>query len=436
VATDTHVWLEGGFEPGKIYELIYRSRISPVVGAGLLAYRDATAFLRYAGSAEGNPTAGSLRYALGYGESQSGRFLRDFLYLGLNVDEAGRIVCDGLLPHVAGARRGEFNHRGGQPSVQSVTSPGALMPFSWEDQTEPSTGQTDGLLRRQRAAGGVPKIIATNTSAEYWRGDAALTHTSIDGAVDVEPPENVRQYLFASTQHMSGVVPLYDVHAVTGAHGANKFNAVDHALLLRAALLNLLAWVRDGIAPPPNAVPGLTSGTALPAADVVPAFKGLPGVTSPDAAKLPVMCRLDYGPSASIGVMAYPPGIGEPYPRLVSTVDADRNEVAGIRLPDVSVPLATYTGWNPRHPKTGGPGQLLNMMGSTIPFAATAAERQASDDPRPSIEERYASRDDYAACVRAAAVELARERLMLQEDVELVVESALKRYDYFVGLRR
>jgi hypothetical protein len=148
------------------------------------------------------------------------------------------------------------------------------------------------------------------------------------------------------------------------------------------------------------------------------------------------MRRLDYGPSASVGVMAYPPAMGEPYPTRVSTVDADRNEVAGIRLPDVSVPLATYTGWNPRHPKMAGPGQLLSMMGSTIPFAATAAERQASDDPRPSIEERYASRDDYAARVRAAAVELARERLVLQEDVEVMVESALKRYDYFVGLRR
>jgi hypothetical protein len=436
VMADTHLWIEGGFEAGRIYELIYRSCISPVVGAGLLAYRDATSFLRYASRMEGNPAAGTVRHTLGYGASQSGRFLRHSLYLGLNVDEAGRIVNDGVLPHIAGARRGEFNHRGGQPSLQSATSPGVGMPFSWADQTDPLTGETDGLLRRQRAAGGVPKIIATNTSAEYWRGDAMLSHTSIDGTEDIDPPENVREYLFASTQHMRGVVPLIDQMALSGAHGANKFNAVDYAPLLRAALLNLLTWVRDGIAPPRSVVPRLASGTARPSAEVIAAFIGLPATTLPEPATLPFMRRLDFGNKAPVGVMRYPATMGKRYPSLVSTVDADGNEVAGIRMPDVSVPLATYTGWNPRHPTSGGLGQLLSMLGSTIPFAATSAQRLILHDPRPSLEERYASRDEYAARVRDAAVSLVHERLMLRDDLELVLAAALERYDYFVRLGR
>jgi hypothetical protein len=417
VPADTHVWLRGGFEPGRLYELTYRSRISPVVGAGLLAYRDFASFLRYD---PGSPCAGGLDHALGYGASQSGRVLRHFLYLGLNVDEQGRTVYDGLLPHIAGARRGEFNHRGGQPSVQSTNSPSVLPPFDY-----------DGLLRRQRQASGVPKIIATNTSAEHWRGDASLSHTSSDAREDTTLPDHVRSYLFAGTQHGSGAPPLTWVSPLDGAHGANPFNTVDYGPLLRAARMNLLAWVRDGQAPPPTAVPRLRDGTALPREQLVGALKRLPGLVTPDPNKLPRMRRLDYGPRAEEGVMAYPPAAGEPYPALASALDGDGNELAGIRLPDVSVPLATHTGWNPRHPEVGGVGQTLAMMGSTLPFAPTAAARQAADDPRPSIAERYASREDFLARVRSAAEELVRQRYVLPEDVDLVLELNAARYDYF-----
>src|SRR5919199_4238023 len=217
VPDDSCIWLEGGFAAGRVYEVVYRTRICPVVGSGLLAVRDCVAFLRHGEAAAGNPCASGVDYAYGFGRSQSGRFLRHFLYLGFNLDEAGRQVFDGLVPLVAGERRGEFNQRFGQPSVQGTPGFGHLMPFTDNDQTDPLTGRTDGLLRLQRSLGGVPKIFSINTSAEYWRGGCSLIHTDPAGERDVEPPAEVRIYHIAGTQHGHGVVPLVDSNAAEGS---------------------------------------------------------------------------------------------------------------------------------------------------------------------------------------------------------------------------
>jgi Alpha/beta hydrolase domain len=428
-----HVWLADGFVPGRIYEVVYRTRVCPVVGSGLLAVRDCVSFLRYADAAAGNPCADHVAHAYGFGVSQSGRFLRHFLYLGLNLDEAGRPVFDGVLPHVAGARRGEFNHRFAQPSVQSTAGFGHLMPFGFDDQTDPLGGRTDGLLRRQRELGGVPRIVATNTSAEYWRGDCSLLHTDLAGQADVEPPAGVRVYHFAGTQHGTGVVPLVDVEPNEGTRGAHPFNMVDYSPLLRAALVNLDRWVTEGVEPPPSAFPRLGDGSAVRPAVVIDAFRDLPNVRPPTPERVPGMRRLDLGPRAAAGVGRYPPAAGEPYPTFVAAVDADRNELAGVRLPDLTVPLATVTGWNTRHPETGGAGQLIPMAGSTLPFAATAEERRRTGDPRPAIAERYRDRDDYLARVRRAAEELVARRYVLPEDVETLVELAGVRCDTFAA---
>lgn len=433
VAADTRVWLEGGFEPGRIYAVVYRTRICPVAGSGLLAVRDCVSFLRYADAAGGSPCAGAINYTYGFGSSQSGRFLRHFLYLGLNLDEAGRQVFDGLLPHVAGARRGEFNHRYAQPSVQPTRSFGHLMPFADDEQTDPRTGQMDGLLRRQRARGGVPRIVATNTSAEYWRGDCSLLHTDLLGEREVEPPADVRIYHFAGTQHGPGSLPLGHVSAADGARGVHGFNAVDYAPLVRAALINLDRWVTAGEAPPPSVFPRLADGTAAPASEVIEVFRAIPGIALPAPDRLPVMRRIDLGPDAARGVGRFPAVALEPYPTYVAGVDADGNELAGIRLPDLTVPVATYTGWNPRDPATGGAGQIISMQGSTLPFPATAEARRRTGDPRPAIAERYRDGGDFLARVRDAAERLVAQRYLLAEDLELAVELAGERYDAFAA---
>lgn len=426
VTDENYVWLGSGFQPGLLYELVYRTRHSPVVGAGLLAVRDSVSFFRRADLASGNPCAGRIDYSFGFGVSQCGRFLRDYLYHGMNVDEHGQRVFDGLIPHVAGARRGEFNFRGAQPSAQHVRNLAHQMPFTDDDQTDPLTGRTAGLLTRQRALGGLPKIITTNTSSEYWRIDGSLIHTDLAGTKDIEPPAEVRIYLFAGTQHGPGILPLNRA-TPAGAMTANFHNIVNYTPLLRAALVNLERWVTVNQPPPPSQFPRLADGTAVPRERVLGALAGYPG-DRPDPALLPTVRRVVSGPGALTASDPLPLPVGEPYPSFVAAIDADGNEMAGLRLPDLTVPLATHTGWNPRHASIGGAGQLVDMLGSSIPLAPTAAARSAVGDPRLSIAERYLSREDYLARVRAAAEALVAERYLLAEDVDLVVMTADERW--------
>jgi hypothetical protein len=431
----SHIALAGGFAPGRIYDLVYRVQEPPLVGLGFLAVRDTASWLRFAPAAGGNPCAGSLRMACAFGLSQSGRFLRHLLYLGLTVDEAGRDVFDAVFPLVAGARRGEFNLRFGQPSLNAVHAAGSLFPFTHGPQTDPETGARGSLLGRLAARGRVPRIFEVNTSAEYWRGDASLVHTDVEGRGDVEPPPTVRVYCFAGSQHTPGTLPPPPADPNTGARGLQPFNIVDYAPLLRAALVNLDRWVSDGIAPPPSAVPRLGDGTAVRAESTAPVFARIPGVAFPDHLARPA--RLDFGPEIERGLCSeLPPKVGAPYPAFVSAVDADGNEVAGIRPVEVRVPLGTFTGWNPRHPDQGAPGDLMSMMGSTLPFCLTRAEREGTGDPRPSVAERYPSREAYLARVHDAARALVAARHLLDEDVEAVVERAARQWDLFQrGLR-
>jgi hypothetical protein len=425
-----HVWLEGGFAPGKIYYLIYRSADPPLVGLGFLAVRDTAAWLRWGTPAEGNPCAGALDRAYVFGVSQSGRFLRHLLYLGLTEDEQGREVFDAVIPHVAGARRGEFNMRFGQPSLNALHAVGSLFPFTDEEQEDPLSGERDGLLARLRRRGRVPKIMTINTSAEYWRGDASLIHTDVDGKADVEPLGGTRIYLFAGTQHTPGTLPPPDADPNTGGRGLLPFNTVDYAPLLRAALVNLDRWVSDGVEPPPSAFPRLDDGTAVPAESTAPVFRAVSGVRFPERIVRP--CRLAFGPDAARGTITeLPPKAGAPYPTFVSAVDADGNEIAGVRPVEVQAPLATFTGWNPRHPTQGAPGDLMSMMGATVPFVRTRADGERRGDRRPSVEERYGSREAYLAAMRDAARRLIAERWMLEEDLEGSVARAGQMWDLF-----
>jgi hypothetical protein len=430
-ADSTHVALAGGFEPGKLYELVYRAENPPLVGLGLLTVRDTAAWLRSGSAASGNPCAGQLERAYVIGVSQTGRFLRHLLYLGLNEDEGGRKVFDGVIPHIAGARRGEFNQRFGQPSLNATSSVGSLFPFTDTPAVDRVTGERGAQLARLEARGTMPKIIAVNTAAEYWRGDASLVHSDVEGVADVAPHPETRLYLFSGCQHTVGTLPPPPADPNTGSKGFHTFNVVDYAPLLRAVLVNLDRWVTDGVEPPPSAVPRRDDGTGVDAERIRPSFTRIPGARFPDRIERPR--RLDFGPEIARGVIGdLPPKIGAPFASFVPSVDADGNDVPGVRPVELGAPLATFTGWNPRHPEQGAPGDLMSMMGSTIPFAATRAQREAAGDPRPSIEERYASRDAYLARAREAASQLVARRYMLAEDVDAAVERAGQLWDFIV----
>jgi hypothetical protein len=420
--------LDGGFLPGRIYDCYYRAQDPPVVGLGFTAVRDAAGFLRWGTAAEGNPCAGQIERSYVFGVSQSGRFLRHLLYLGLDQDEAGRFVWDAVIPHVAGARRGEFNCRFGQPSLNAVHAVGSLFPFADGEQEDPLTGQRDALLRRLAGRATPPRIFTINTSAEYWRGDGSLVHTDVGGTRDVAPPAHVRQYLFAGCQHTPGTLPPPSADPNTGGRGYHLFSVVDYSPLLRAALVSLDRWASEGVEPPASAVPRVADATAVPAEATRPVYTAIPGVRFPDHISRPQ--RLDFGPHVERGVVVLPPKLGAPFVTLVSAVDGDGNERGGIRPPELRVPLATYMGWNPRHPEQGAPGDLMAMMGSTLPFARTRAERIRGGDPRPSIEERYAGREDYLTRVRRDAEAMAAARQLLAEDVDAVVERAGALWDF------
>ncbi len=430
----SHVYMASGFLPGKVYQVIYSTTGAPIVGLGLLATRDLGAFLRYGTTQDGNPCAGDLEHVYSFGSSQSGRFLRHLLYLGLTQDEQDRVVFDGLIPHVAGAKHGEFNHRFAQPSSQASRSPNTQFPFSDIAQTDPETGRTDGVLSRLSARGELPKVMYTYTSSEYWAGAGAMMHIDLAGAKDLEVPEAVRLYHFAGAQHPLGTLDLRDTDPANGSHGQQPFNCIDYRPLLRAALTNLDRWVTSGEAPPPSGYPRLDNGTAVSPEKIADTFRRIPGVNFPEPLRR--FYRLDFGPEPGDATNV-PAVVGKPYLLLLPAVDQDGNETCGIPMPFVSVPLASYTGWNLRHADIGGEGQILSsggatggtLAGSTIPFPATREEREASGDPRLSIEERYASREDYLERVKQATQTMINEGYILAEDLDRVLDQAARHYD-------
>lgn len=428
VPDPNYVCLSTGFQPGLVYEIIYTTEGAPVIGLGFLAMRDCVSFLKYGTEAEGNPSAGAIQHAFGFGSSMSGRVLREFLYLGINADEWERPVYDGLFINTGSSRRGEFNLRFGQPSTNVMRSPSTLFPMTYTCQEDPLTGRTGGLLERVEARGVAPRIIAINTGVEYWWSGASLAHTDVEGQVDVEPPPEVRIYHLAGTMHGAGSLPLSDTTGVDGARLEYPLNTMDQRPIMRAALLNLERWVREGIEPPPSQHPRIADGTAVRRESLAPKFQSF-GVQLPVA--LPLRRRLGFGPGAAGGVLEYPPEEGPPYGTLVSALDADGNEVAGVRPLDVRAPLATYTGWTRRHPDIGGAGHFIPLLGATHVFPHTAADRAARGDPRPSIQERYGSREMYLERVRAAARDMIAEGHLVQEDFEHVVVQAAERYDAF-----
>ncbi|HEV8714807.1 MAG TPA: alpha/beta hydrolase domain-containing protein [Candidatus Binatia bacterium] len=412
------------FERGMLYQFVYPATDPKVTGIGFAAVRDFVSFLRHATADEQgtpNPLAGMLKWSIATGLSQSGRFHRPFLYLGFNQDEQGRQVFDGMMPYINGAGGGFFNYRFAQPNRTafqrwSHVYPEQIFPFAYISLTDPLTGKTDSVLARCAAWGTCPKIMEVNDSNSYWFKSASLAITTPDGIRDLPDPPTVRFYLLSSI-----------AHGVASGRGLCQQlqNPISPGPALRALLAALTEWVVMGKEPPPSRVPRLSDGTLVrPLPQSAAGFPEIPGVSYTGVASVREL--YDYGPEFDRGILSIlpPAATGRAYPTLVPKVTADGIDIPGVQLPDIAVPLGTYTGWNLL---ANAPKDECSAMGSFIPFATTKAQRLATGDPRLSLEERYATHSDYVRAVEAAAERLVAERLLLPEDAKAYIETAKNR---------
>jgi hypothetical protein len=451
-ASGKDLYLRSGFKPGHIYEFIYRAKNPLVLGLGFAVVRDLVSFLRY-GSKDAvgkpNPLAptrqkgihtlsriatlpflfsprrggrhrggpAGITHAYAWGRSQSGRYLRDFVYHGFNEDEAGRKVFDAIAPHVAGGGRLYLNYEFARPVTSSQQHTNQLdpelFPHAYNVIKDAQTGRRDGILKRPKSD---PYVFHTQTSTEYWQKRGCLAHTDGKGN-DLKLPDNVRVYVIASAQHNSpfGSEPVKDDSQFL----VNPLPAGD---ILRALMVALDEWASKGIAPPPSRYPTINDGTLI--APSKRSFPQIPGVRYQALHNRQLF--LDYGPKILHGKMTIQPpkplGRGA-YKILVPKVDRDGNDIPGIRLPAIQVPIGTYTGWNLR-PRGLSEGDLAGLLGSFIPFAKTKAERRQTGDPRLPIEERFKDQNDYVQQISRAARRLVEERFLLQEDAQRIIADA------------
>ncbi len=418
----TQISVKGGFDPDYIYELDYTAKNPLVLGLGFAATRDIISFFRYGQNAD-NPIVNQTKAAIGVGVSQCGNFLRTFLHLGFNADEDNKPVFEGLNVHI-GARKITLNVRFGRPGGggmqhEEVVFPGNEPPFTWSSTLEPLSGIEGGVLDACQKQGFMPKIVHTLSSTEYWQSRMSLRTTDVYGTKDLEIPDNVRVYLFSSTQH----TPAFssNINKMTG-FSSNSNSYLDS---WRALQIALERWVLEGKKPPKSIYPTIKEKTLVKANKIgwqtmfnVP-FRGLVN-------GLEVR---DFGPQFDekmmSGIISENPIIkkDKEYTVLVPKVDADNNELGGIATLTLRVPLGTYTGWSLR--KAGyGEGDLAVLEGMYIPFAKTKAERLVNSDTRLSLEERYQTRENYIKKVKKAAKKLVKQRLMLPEDADREIKKA------------
>ncbi|MEQ1758918.1 MAG: alpha/beta hydrolase domain-containing protein [Vicinamibacterales bacterium] len=400
-------------EQAGVFEAVYTAKGSAVAGLGLAAIRDFTSYLKYGGRISTlRETPQLSQRVVGFGYSQSGRLLREFVRDGFNRDERGRKAFDALM--IASAGAGSFNHRFAMPgqagnSVLSILRPVDLPPFIDED-----------LLARSRADGVTPRIFYTLTSTEYWARAGSLTHTTDDGLRDVALAPSSRLYFLTGTAHASGPQPRQRGERFRGyTYG---LNFAEQRWVLRALLLDLDAWIRSDTAPPASTYPTIARSELVPRERV--RFPLIPGL--PFAEHVPPVFRMDLGAQFTTTrvITREPPTLGAPYAVLVPQVNSDGNDVGGVALPDVSVPLGTFTGWNLSDPPLPGLRYLAGLIGAFQPLAKTREERERTGDPRPSIAERYPTRQVYLDAVRRAADALVAGRFLRRDDVDSVVAQA------------
>jgi hypothetical protein len=420
------VAVDGGFLPGKMYEVVYTSNDPAIAGLGPAGIRDFISFLKHGG---GRPTSllsdqrRFLKRAIAFGSSQSGRFLRTYLYQGFNADERGRIVFEGMIPHIAGGSRGSFNHRFAQPSRSGPQFHSDLFPFRDQPDTDPLTGSEDGILRIAQGSGTVPKIFYTNTSNEYWRSSASLIHTTLDGLKDAEPAPTTRIYFLTGCQHGPGAWPPRNDSSLLYAVNTNDYRPIMRALL--AAMNN---WLTTGKEPPPSRYPTVLAGQLVTPGHI--RFPKIPSFRIP--ARIWQARSLDYGPDyAFSGIVAFePPKLsGAPFGNRLPAVDDSGNETSGIMNPIVAVPLGTQMGWNLAAKPASADTEMAYLTGSYIPFARTKQERERAGDARLSLEERYKNREDYAMKLRAATALLVKDGYWLPQDAGRIEARGLAEWD-------
>jgi hypothetical protein len=403
-----------GFDAGALYEITYAARDPAPLGMGFAAVRDVVSFLRR-DTTPANPLLNGLQpsvsRAIGFGVSQSGRFLRDFLHLGFNEDLQGRVVFDGLMPHVAGTRRMATNVRFGQPGrnprhPQDQAWQADLFPFTYATLSDPLSGKSDGLLRRCALSVTCPKVMQTDSEHEWWASHASLLVTDLAGN-HLDLPDNVRAYMIAGTPHFAGPT---DVMKRVAAMSLPQ-NPAHAGAPMRALLTGLNAWISDGVQPPSSRVPMRAHGTLVAAE----------GAVRTDIPGLPY--KAIHTPAAFSDHSTLPPKEIGRYPVFVPKADDDGMAIAGIRQLALAVPRATYTAWNPRA-QGFGPTALYPLQGAVVPFAPTEAARKEVHDPRPSLAERYADNDAYVAAVRREAARQVAERLLISEDADHAIEAA------------
>ena len=423
--SNTHLYVKEGFRPGWIYELIYETEGSRVMGLGFAGVRDVVSFLRYGSkdsNGQSNPLANAVDKAYAYGASLAGRVVREYIYEGWNRDAEGRKVFDAVLTHTGIGRlfhNMRFAQVGRYPRQHEEHSwPAERYPFNFTPVPDPFSGKVDSVLKRPDTD---PLVVHCHTSSEYWERHGSMTHTDPRDGSDVEIPQGVRMYSLAGSPHAAIAA---DNPRWIGQQPPNNMSPQP---FLRACFTLMDRWATHGEPPPPTRVPRRSDGTLVSPAEAVKRFPKIPGVNLPaTVSRLPYW---NYGPDFDRGIMSvFPPEAvpGKEYPLQVPQVDADGIDMGGVRYPDVTVPVATYLGWALR--KAGfAEGELLMTNGCLIPFARTKAEREAKGDPRPSVEERYASHEAYIAAVKSAVENLVKERLMLEEDAERFIEAARKK---------
>jgi len=414
--TDDHtIHFDDGFVPGHIYEVLYTAKDPAVVGCGLAAVRDFAAYVKH------DPQAivhAARAYAMGI--SQTGRFLRHLVWQGFNADEQGRQVFDALLVYVAGAGRGSFNHRFAQPSrdaqpLSPLFYPTDVFPFTDNPETDPRTGVTAGLLDSARAEHVVPKIFYVNTAYEYWSRGASLIHTTPDGKSDAPIPPDVRIYFIAGVAHIGGAFPPAH-NAERSILGQQLDNPLRIEQLRHGFAAALDAWVREDVSPPDSRYPRISLHWLVPVRDL--AIKKIHCVDLPRFNY--EVYRTDLGADWSKGIVTEPPRIDGVYPSLVPQINADGLELAGVHLPEIEVPVATYTGWNLRDPKIGFPDSRASFVGSYIPWA------------KAEVYKRYQSGEEYFGRFTLAALARIRDRFLVVDDLPAILQRGGQEWDQAV----